>query len=654
MNFFGYQQRARKQSRWLAVLFVLAVVAVVAAIDVVLLLVLGGSEEAAGNWQPFSWAAIERNTGLLMVGALATTAVILLASLYRTARLKLGGGQVARDLGGIPVESDLSDPLRQRLRNVVEEIAIASGVPVPEIYVLEHESGINAFAAGFTPSDAAIAVTQGTLERLNRDELQGVVAHEFSHILNGDMRLNIRLMGALFGLLMLTMMGRRILLHTRHIGRVRGRGVAAVFAIAFGVMVVGAIGQFFGRWIKAAVSRQREYLADASAVQFTRDVHGIGGALKKIAVHRQGSMLTTDTEEISHMLFGSGRRLLLFATHPPIERRIRRIDPSFQPGDLDRLAALMVQEAVERQRAGQEQLAAERQARERPAERAGGTAVFDAGRFIQEIGQPGWERLLMAATLAAAIPLNLRRAAQSPEWAPQVLFYTLIDADRDVRERQLLAVARQMGANHEAGMRALLEAGGIPSDAQRLPLLELGFPALKRRPPEYVQRVLATVKELVAVDGRIDVFEYLLARVIAQHLWASQNPHAVRLSGRHALDGLQPEALRVLAVLAAHGHSDPGEAEAAFRAGQTELRIGDAPGMPRVDDWAAALDIDLPRLDGLNSSDKERLVRALAVTVMFDGAMVPVELELLRAVCDLIHVPLPLLSRATGHAGGRR
>ncbi|MEJ8569473.1 M48 family metallopeptidase [Elongatibacter sediminis] len=651
MNFFGHQAKARRQTRWLVVLFVMAVVTVVAAVDLVVLLVLGFSADETGVTVPLSSTALRQNWALLATGAAVTGGLILIASLYRSVRLRAGGGQVARDLGGTLVDSDVRDPLRRRLRNVVEEIAIASGVPVPEIYVLEHEAGINAFAAGYTPADAAVAVTRGTLERLDRNELQGVIAHEFSHILNGDMRLNIRLMGALFGIMVLTLIGRRILLHSRHFGRSRDKGVAAVLLIALGVMIVGSVGQFFGRWIKAAVSRQREYLADASAVQFTRDTTGISGALKKIAAYRPGSSLETDAEEISHMLFSPGGRMFVFATHPPIDKRIRRVDPGFDPSELDRLAAEMVQEDIERA----QQLKAEReQARAREANAASGKAAgpggFDAGRLISEIGQPGWERLLMAATLAAAIPLDLRRAAESPEWAPEVLFYTLLDPDPEVREQQLLEVARHMGAQQESSVRALLSAAGPPVPEQRLPLLELAFPALKRRPDEYVQRVLATVKKLVEADGRIDVFEFLLSRVIAQHVWESRNPHTVRVSGRASLDACADAARRVLAVLARHGHGDDDLAAAAFRAGADELEIGAVDDLPPVPDWMAALDEDLPRLDRLRTADKERLVRALTATVTHDGEMAPVELELLRAVCDLIHVPLPLLGggRAVG------
>ena len=233
-------------------------------------------------------------------------------------------------MGGVPIASDTTDFNLRRLRNVVEEIAIASGVPVPKIYVLEHEAAINAFAAGYSPSDAVIAVTRGALDRLNRDELQGVIAHEFSHVLNGDMRLNIRLMGVLFGILMIGLIGRKILEHGRFGGRNKGAGAILVAALV--AMIVGYVGLFFGRMIKAGVSRQRERLADASAVQFTRQTTGLAGALKKIGGLDEGSRLNerSNAEEVSHMLFGDGVGFRgLFATHPPLVERIQELEPQF-------------------------------------------------------------------------------------------------------------------------------------------------------------------------------------------------------------------------------------------------------------------------------------------------------------------------------------
>lgn len=635
MNFFEYQDRARRSTRWLVLVFILAVLAIVAVIDLALLAVFGLGNvdvQQVGFTGALTAAA---NVPLLAGGAIATTSVIGLASLFKTMALRGGGGQVARDLGGTLVDADTRDMRRRRLRNVVEEIALASGVPVPEIYVLEEESGINAFAAGFTPADAAIAVTRGALEKLKRDELQGVIAHEFSHILNGDMRINIRLMGALFGIMLLALIGRRVLIHSRFAGSSRGKNGAPLILIALAVTAVGYIGLFFGRWIKAAVSRQREYLADASAVQFTRDPNGIGGALKKIAVYSDGSYLRTDTEEISHMLFGRGRKAFLLATHPPILARIRRIEPGFQAEELDVLAARIVREQVrsEEEAAGRAEAAPPRR------------GALDAGGILQGIGHPEFERILMAAALAAGLPDNVRQAAHSTEWAPEVVFYTLLDEDRTIREEQLLAIAKHMGSDSESQVRALLSASGPVRAEHRLPVVEMAFPALKRRPADFIEKVLRTVEALARADDKVDVFEFLIARMIKRDLWEASNPHAARTSGKRVLNDVRAQAATVMAILARHGHDRPQAALAAYRAGMEVMGNG----QPELEDavpadWAASLDAALPRLDELKSKDKQRLVEALIAVALHDQEFRPTELELLRVVCELIHVPLPILA----------
>ncbi len=636
MNFFEQQDRARKQSRWLIIVFIVAVLAIVVSIDLLILLAAGVSSVETEGIPQFNSQFFKDNLSLLAGGALATFTVIVLASLFKTMGLRAGGGKVARELGGNLVDSNPRDARLRRLRNIVEEIALASGVPVPEIYVLEQESGINAFAAGYTTADAAVAVSRGALEKLSRDELQGVIAHEFSHILNGDMRINIRLMGALFGILVLALIGRRILIHSHFVGRSsRDKNGAVVLVIAFGLMAVGYIGLFFGRWIKAAVSRQREYLADASAVQFTRDPNGIGGALKKIAVYSDASYLSVDTEEISHMLFGDGRKMSLFSTHPPLVERIKKIDPGFQPDDLDRLAAKITREQAAAEKAR------ERQARPEEKSQHG---LFDVDNIINQIGNPDWDRMLMAAAIAASIPDDINRAAHSPDWAPEVLFYTLLDANSQIRDQQLLIIAQLMGTDRETRTRSLHDAGGIAGTEQRLPLLEVAFPALKRHPPERVEKVLDTVKALSHVDGQIDVFEYLLAKTIDQHLRETYHPHAVKVSGNKSLRSCQTEALKITAILAEQGNEGGQAAQSAFMAGLAALEMAPETSMPRVEKWTATLDQALPKLDRLKSIEKEKLVRAMIAVVLHDGNLAPAELELLRVICDLIHVPLPMLS----------
>jgi Zn-dependent protease with chaperone function len=634
MNFFEYQDQARRQSRWLVFLFAMAVITIVVVINVAILVAFGAMN-VEQHQSLISVQSLKANIPLLLGGALATTAVIAIASLFKTASLRSGGGKVARDLGGVLVEADARDPLRRRLYNVVEEIALASGIAVPEIYVLEQESAINAFAAGFTPADAAVAVTRGALEKLNRNELQGVIAHEFSHIFNGDMRLNIRLMGALFGILMLSLIGRRVLHGSFYMGRSKNNNGGAIMLAAMAVMLVGYIGMFFGRWIKSAVSRQREYLADASAVQFTRDPDGIAGALKKIAVYGDSSYLNVETEEVSHMLFGNGAKTSMFSTHPPLNERILRIDRSFTPEDLVGLAT-----SIKRKRTAE----AEQASRQQEKSKRQSAGMFDADNLVDQIGHPDFSRILMAAALAASIPDEISAAAHSNQWATEVLFYCLMDRDSEIRERQLLLVAQKMGSDSEARVRGLLSAAPELPREQRLPLLEISIPELKRRPPDHVKRVLDTVNSLSEADGQIDVFEYLMAKVITQHLWESVNPQQVRLSGKKSLKQVIDSALDVIAVLAIHGNDNQAAVEAAYRAGVGQLGVDAKLTTPRADNWGETLDQALPALDQLKPGDKEKLVNALIATVMADEKVAVEELELLRVVCAVIHVPLPIIT----------
>ena len=331
MDFYSRQAAARGQSRWLVWAFFAALLAVALALDFVLFTFLAGRSAYYG-FNALGYA--QAHPGQALASTLLVMGVLSIASLYKSLELRAGGGVVARSLGGVLVSSDTRDLKRKRLLNVVEEMSIASGVPMPEVYVLDQEPGINAFAAGHTPANAAISVTQGALDRLSRDELQGVIGHEFSHVLNGDMRLNVQLMGWVFGLFVVGLIGRTIVNWSP-----RDRRNSGFIAVGFAVMVLGYVGLFAGRILQAAVARQRERLADASGVQFTRNPQGLKGALVKIAALPEGSQLVAaDAEQAAHMFFAEGLSRV-FATHPPLLERIRELDPQFDPAELERAAA---------------------------------------------------------------------------------------------------------------------------------------------------------------------------------------------------------------------------------------------------------------------------------------------------------------------------
>ena len=652
MNFFEHQEQARKQSRWIIIAFIAVALLIVMAVNVIVLMVVGiapalNSVSAASPQGLFSsladpqfWLA---NSNALLASSAGTGGLIGLASLGKIASLRSGGGKVARDMGATLVTPDTRDPLRRRLYNVVEEISLASGSPVPEVYVMENEPAINAFAAGYTPADAAVAVTQGTLEKLNRSELQGVIAHEFSHIFNGDMRINIRMMGIIFGIMVIAMVGRKFLHSSRYrVSSSRDNNAGAVIAIGAALMIVGYIGLFFARWMKSALSRQREYLADASAVQFTRDPIGISGALKKIAAYNHSSYLKNDSEEVSHMLFGSGYRSLMFATHPPLEKRIERLERGFDASELERLAIRLKEQ--ERREHLQATEAEAEQARKKKGKTNSG--FFDVQGMIEDIGNPDVERILAAGVLTASIGDGLVTSAHSLEWAPEVLFYCLLDQDEQVREQQFLAVVQEMGDLSEKKLQHLFTNNGAPEADYRLPLLEMSFPTLKRRPISDIEKILRTVDRLAAADNQVDSFEYLLSRLIRQYLSDAHVPNRRAINGRKRLKDCVQELCVVVSVLASHGVNRTTaqglqDAQKAFRAGMETAGIKHT-NLTFNDDWQGDLDKALATLRKLTAKDKERLILALSSTVLADEKVVTAEQEMMRVVCSLLHVPLPI------------
>jgi Zn-dependent protease with chaperone function len=642
MNFYARQEAARRSTRRLVLLFLLAVIAIAAAVNLVVLTVLSSAEANMFLLPGSSWIAA--HGGVVAVTTVAVLALIGFASLYKSAALRGGGGGVvARTLGGTRVDRTQQDPLRRRLFNVVEEMAIASGVPLPEIYVLEHEAGINAFAAGHLPANAAIAVTRGALEQLNRAELQGVIAHEFSHVLNGDMRLNTRLMGMLFGLLVVAMIGRAVLRHSprvRSSGK-RGGGAGAIMLAALAVMILGYVGVFFGRLIQAAISRQREALADASAVQFTREPQGLRNALVKIGAPGEGSKLTdADSEEVAHMLFAPGMERW-FATHPPIVERIRALDPRFSPEEF-------VQVAVARRSAA----AVAEQSRKSEVSSTGGAPALAAAlplviaaEIAQRAGSPGTDEVNAARVLASSMPDEILRSLDSPGQALGTLVALILDPKPEARERQRAVVRERLGEATLADVDAAQSHVTGLARAQQLPLLEQIFPALRRLPRGQRQRIVETLHRLILIDGRIEIFEYALAALARLYLRDELNPTAQ--GGGWRLDQVTPELQILFSTLAHHGATDEVQARRAFEAGMHHLLPRHRPEYRPIPGWPRALDGALDRLDRLMPLAKEQVVEALLKTVGHDGQLAIAEAELLRVICAALHCPLPPLVRAT-------
>lgn len=630
MNFFERQADARRASFRLILLFALSVLAIVLAVDFAVWVAIAAHDETT----PTRAAAILGATSLLVM------AVIGLGSLYRSVTLAGGGETIARQLGGVPVPELTRDPQLHRLRNVVEEIAIASGVPMPRLYVLEQDAGINAFAAGYAPSDAVIAVTRGALDRLNRDELQGVIAHEFSHILNGDMRLNIRLIGVLFGILMIALIGRRILEHGRFGSRDRSAAVILVAALV--AMAIGYLGLFFGRIIKAGVSRSRELLADASAVQFTRQTAGLAGALKKIGGVGVGARLEHrgDAEEVSHMLFGDGVGLSgWFATHPPLLQRIQALEPSFRS---DQLAALQHKWMAAPPNGLEEDA--------RPGSSGHGVRLPSPGvRFdvsppmvAAQVAHPAANDYRSADVIVSAIPAPVRALAASRDDAVSLILALLLDEHPAVQARQHTEIAARLGRETAVMTQALRTeqlAGLHPM--LHLPLAALAFPVLRQRPRPQINLVLDTVHAVVNTDGRVSVFEYCLGTLLQAQMREAMDPSRHRAFGRRRVGDATREIAILLSLVAQAGHDNADDARRAYLAAlQLVLphqHIEYAPPAEGV----LALDAVWPVLDALEPAAKRMLVEAGAAAVSHDGRLRVIEAELLRTVCGLLHCPLP-------------
>ena len=653
MNFFEHQESARKQSRWIIFAFIGVALLIVLTIDIIVLLIFSGSayneygHPVAPRINLLSFDTWRANIDLVLTTSAIAGGLIVLASLGKIVSLRSGGGKVARDMGATIVTHDTRDPLRRRLYNVVEEIAIASGTLVPEVYVMENESAINAFAAGYTPSDAAIAVTQGTLEKLTRAELQGVIAHEFSHILNGDMRINIRMMGLVFGIMVIAIIGQKFLrASTSRVRSSNNKNGSAIILIGLALTIVGYVGLFFARWMKSALSRQREYLADASAVQFTRNPDGISGALKKIAAYNHSSFLKSDSEQVGHMLFGSGTRARLFSTHPPLEERIGRIEKGFELNDINKLAETLKKnehlEHVQAVKAAEEQ--------RKTDDGTQGTSFFDINGVLDEIGNPSTERIAAAAILTASLPTGLSNSAHSLEWAPEVLFYCLLAKDESVRDKQLHIVIDRMGDLSERKLQHLIQTHGLIKISQRLAILEMSFPSLKRRPISDIERIQDTIELLANADNKIDSFEFLLTRLIKQYLDNAQEPYHASSHGRKSLNNCKHELSTVVSVLASHGQQRATAqglqlAQRAFKRGMSIAGVEHL-NLSFSDTWQHDLDTALNKLRDLKAKDKSTVVKALVETVLDDDKVITEEHEMLRIICALINVPIPLLNKA--------
>jgi Zn-dependent protease with chaperone function len=640
MDFFEAQDEARRHTLVLVGLFVLAVLALLVMANVVVMVVVEAWGRASdGRVVTFASLVPTFDPNLFVAVSCGVLAVVGAGTYYKLSVLSGGGKVVAESLGGRPVPRDTTDPLERRLLNVVDEMAIAAGTPVPPVYVLTHEHGINAFAAGLAPSDAVIGITRGAIVQLDRDQLQGVIGHEFSHILRGDMRLNVRLMGMIFGILMLGLIGQYVLRSMRFGNRRGPRVGLPVFALGAGLMVVGYGGTFFGNLIKAAVGRQREFLADAGSVQFTRNPLGIAGALKRIGGLAWGArVLSPAAPEASHMFFGPGVEPImgfLFDTHPPLKERIRRLDRRWD-GHFDNRPALVDPQEGGRLPPGEEGAQVGRVMGAVLAT----AATVDAVGQVARIGAPDETHIAQAQAILGQIPETIRRATSDPYGARAVIYALLCDHDDAVLERQLARLDTHADTGVAPLTRQLRPEVQKLDTRLRLPVVDLCLPALKTLSVPQMKMFGGNLVALMHADERLSLFEWCLARVVRHHLARARHPRPpMRDATLHI--SLAVEECRVL--LSALAYADAPTPEAAHLAISEAQRYLMLPGVTLLgpDTDLKALDGALARLATLGPLHKRRLLKACIACIHADGKVSPEQAELLRAVSDALDCPMP-------------
>ncbi|HAS6501573.1 TPA: M48 family metallopeptidase [Vibrio parahaemolyticus] len=614
MDFFHHQDTARQRTGLLVMLFTLAVLAITGLVSVIS---IGIYFYFTG--EPFTTQSIISYCLLSFVGVLL---VVSISSFIRLSELNANGGRgVAESIGGKLISTDTSNAKHRQLLNVVEEMSIASGIPVPPVYMMAEEHGINAFAAGMSIDDAVIGVTQGALDAFSRDELQGVIAHEFSHILNGDMRLNTRLIGALFGITCIAHFGHLILDNsnsTRHVSRSSSdsnKGFAVIILIAIVCLVLGWLGTLFGNMIKAAISRQREFLADASAVQFTRNDQGIAGALKKIGSNVQGSTLNTKaSDEMSHMMFGQSKLSgfsSLFATHPPLDERIRRIEPNW--------------DGIYAQHSHAQSTAFDN-------EQVSGFAVGGSSPASQS-ASPSEQLSETGQQLISQLPPELVDIAREPYSARFIAFALIFDGSDIQREM----IKSYVPLASQSTLLPWLDYD-LPLHL-RFPLLELALPALKSLSEAQKISLCKVLRELSETDNQYSLAEWCVINLLEKQLLASFG----FIKQHKTLKQLEESVFWLLRELAWVSHSQADKAQRACHCALAHLGFPEVKLEPANSNWhlsRAALELLLQ----LKPKDRRIFVKACRLAIESDGEITVAEGELYRVIACFLEVPEPPLT----------
>lgn len=635
MNFFKAQDKARRQTTRLIILFSLAVLCLIILTN---FLFIGTFSLLEGDESLSLLTNISNNYNqdIVIAISIGVSLLIIIGSMYKISALSKGGPAIAELLGGRLISQSTREHSERVLLNVVEEMSIAAGMPIPKVYLLD-ELGINAFAAGQSHNNSVIGVTQGALDQLSRDELQGVIAHEFSHILNGDMKLNLRLIGILHGILLIGIIGEYAL-NSMRFSRGKKDGGGAIIVLGIGLMIIGYAGTFFGKWIKASVSRQREFLADASAVQFTRNKDTIGGALKKIGGLEQGSKLETPSaSEYSHAYFANGISSFfasMFATHPPLEDRIKQVDPTWN-GNF-----IIPKHVVEKTEEKTDRRAS-------PLSGLGISSPVVLATIDQVIGQIGTineNNIELAQQLILSIPNTLRESSQNPYSARAVL-YTLLIREQNDKDKAWSLLDNNADKGIPALTRELYDSSVSLDERLILPLLELCVNSLRELSDKQYKTFKHTVNRIISADRTVDLNEWVIQRLVLEQLdehFSLRKP----LKDKHAYFGaVKNEAEILLSLIAYTEHKDDKNitAKQAFELGINEIGAKAFKMVPKEDISLTNLNESLDQLMQLKPLLKPRILKACAAIIMADGKTTRKGIELFRTVSSSLNCPVPLI-----------
>jgi Zn-dependent protease with chaperone function len=649
MDFFESQDQARKRTGLLVVLFIAATVAIVFLVCFAFFVAIHFS--LLFNPQLYqSWIFQEQYKFLALVGAIVLF-MILAVTFFKVMQLRNNGGfYLAQTLGGELVDPDTTNTTERRLLNVVEEMSIASGLPVPPVLMLRRERGINAFAAGFSASDAVIGVTRGAVELLSRDELQGVIAHEFSHIINGDMRMNVTLIGVIHGILFVSLAGKSFFRSSPDSERGQGIPPIQLFALGLMLIIIGSLGALFGSLIKAAVSRQREYLADASAVQYTRYPLGLAGALKKIGGLKTGSkVFHRNAPMASHMFFSQGVPSFLeslWSTHPDLNTRIKKLDPSWE-GALPKIKELGREPgwALD-QVSGFAPVVDTSGAEPEFAEPLPADEMIVADKSaVDQVGRVNEAHLIYSAELLRSMPETLHANARRPYTSRALIYGLLIDRKPEIAKSQLSLIAANEDQEISDLTKTLLPDIQKIKPQARLSLIDLTLPSLRRyyTQPAHVDGLKKNLEALIRADKKVAMFEWVLYRVVIRHLQRQLAPGKNLRPKYHSLDSLKDELSILLSALARSGSLSPVEVDHAFQAGARHIKIPGIVLKSETDSSLAALGKALNKLNQAAPTLKRKMLLAAEACICVDRCVSVSEGELLRAIADSLDCPMPPL-----------